>query len=138
MPSSSRKRDEITLLIAEDDGAAREMLQKTLPRRFPGVKALVASNGEEGLKLFLRHTPEIVLTDIAMPIMDGFAMAREISSRRPETVIIAISAHSSREFRDRIAEAGIVQHVEKPIDLRRLFAEIETGMTSVLEKRAAV
>jgi two-component system cell cycle response regulator len=115
----------VTILIAEDDPMARNVLGMTLPKKFPQVRALLAANGQEGLELFQRHHPEIVLTDIAMPVMDGFALAGAISAQNPDTVIISISAHGGEEFRRRAAEAGIRCHVEKPLDLKALFSQLE-------------
>ena len=115
----------ITILIAEDDPVAREVLSMTLPKRFPQVTPLLAQNGKEGLELFERHHPAIVLTDIAMPVMDGLDMARAISAASPETVIIGISAQGGEDYLRRAARAGIRFHVDKPLDLKTLFAEIE-------------
>lgn len=114
-----------TILVAEDDLTARAILSEVLPRRFPGMKIILAENGQEGLNLFLQHNPKLVVTDVAMPVMDGFAMARAIRSIRPETVIISISAHTSKEYRTRAVEAGISFQVEKPLNLKSLFLIIE-------------
>lgn len=138
MADNDRAGAGITILIAEDDPTARNILSLILPKRFPGIKQLLAENGREGLELFRQHKPEIVVTDIAMPIMDGFAMAGAILSRDPETFIIGISAHRDEEYRRRAAEVGIGVHVEKPVDLKRLFEEIEGCVASVLRQREGV
>lgn len=115
----------ITILIAEDDPTARNVLSLTLPMKFPQVTVLLAQNGQEGLELFREHHPQIVLTDIAMPVMDGFALAGAISAQDPETVIISISAQGDEEYLRRAARAGIRYHVDKPVDLKALFTQIE-------------
>lgn len=115
----------IAILIAEDDPVARDVLGMTLPKRFPRVTPLLARNGQEALELFRRCRPGIVLTDIAMPILDGFELARAISAASPDTVIISISAQGDEEYLRRAAQAGIRFHVDKPVDLKTLFAELE-------------
>ena len=58
------------------------MISRTLSIKYPGLNVHTAGNGAEGLEVFRRHRPEIVITDISMPVMDGIRMAREIKCAR--------------------------------------------------------
>ena len=69
---------DIALLYVEDESEARNMLSRMLAVNYPGLVIQVAENGESGLELFRQLRPQIVLTDINMPVMNGIQMAREM------------------------------------------------------------
>jgi YesN/AraC family two-component response regulator len=78
----------IALLLVEDEPNARDMLKAMLARNYPGLRVYAAENGADGLDLFREHHPEIVVTDISMPVMNGIQMTREIRRsyrRRPSS-----------------------------------------------------
>ena len=80
----------VSLLYVEDDAATRKMVTKILQRN--GFDCIVAENGQEGLELYRRHSPEIVLSDIMMPVMSGLEMARAIRADFPEAQFIFMTA----------------------------------------------
>jgi CheY-like chemotaxis protein len=85
-----------SLLIVEDDKDSCEMLLLIMRKLFPELSTLCAANGKIGWELFQLHTPEIVVTDLSMPEMDGLQMARMIRSHKPQTWLIALSADLER------------------------------------------
>jgi YesN/AraC family two-component response regulator len=103
--------EQTTLLYAEDDHDARELVSSMITRKFPELKLLVARDGSTGLELFQEHQPEIVLTDIRMPVMDGLQMAAEIRLLNPETCIIAVTAHSETDHLLTAIEIGFNHYV---------------------------
>lgn len=115
-----------SLLIVEDDKDSCEMLLLVIRKLFPTLVTHCASNGKLGWETFQRHTPEIVITDLNMPEMDGLQMARMIRSHTPSTKLIALSAHiESSELGDRDRGQQVFDSfIVKPFKFSTLFAEI--------------
>ncbi len=113
------------ILLVEDNEinqqVAREILEKA------GVKVTVASDGGEAVELARRNEFDAVLMDIQMPVMDGFAAAAAIRSeeRLGDLPIIAMTAHAMAGDREKSLEAGMNDHVTKPIDPISLIATLE-------------
>lgn len=114
---------ELTLLLVEDEDSIRESMQEV----FAGVfqKVISASNGDEGLKKFKKFSPDIVIADIMMPIMDGLEMSRQIKEFSKNTPVVILSAYSEKEKLLKAIDVGIDKYVIKPIDMDELFALLE-------------
>jgi CheY-like chemotaxis protein len=84
---------------------------------------LTAENGQEGLQLALAHKPDLILTDLFMPIKTGFTLIAELRQRSDfkHTPIIAVSASSFEEVERQSRAAGCNSFVAKPIDEQRLL-----------------
>lgn len=113
----------ISVLYVEDDTATREQVSRILSAR--GYQLLVAENGEQGLDLFGKHTPDIVLTDIMMPRLNGLEMARAMRSTSPEIQIACITAFSDTNYLIEAIDIGINQFVLKPLEFHRLFTALD-------------
>lgn len=97
-----------------------------IPRKFPGATVLLAENGRAGLELFREHAPEIVITDIRMPVMDGILMAGEIRALKPDAKIIAVTAFGDDQgYLEKMERIGFSGCLTKPIEFGKLFAAIE-------------
>lgn len=131
MPPYNHDNSEISMLFVEDDPVAREILSIMITRKFPAVKLHVAENGKIGLKLFKAQQPDIVITDINMPVMDGIRMASEIKALNPDVPIVVISAHSDTDYLLSAINLGINQYVLKPVDQQKLFAAIAKCVASI-------
>ena len=70
--------DTIKLLLVEDDPSLRYIVQSGLEDIIAGYEVLAAANGEEGLAMWREHRPDVILSDIEMPIMDGYEMVKRI------------------------------------------------------------
>jgi two-component system response regulator VicR len=116
------------ILVIEDDANVSDMLQRWLQELDFSVVA--ASDGPEGLELFENYRPELVLLDIAMPLMNGFEVASEIrkmeqqESKRRHTPIIVLSAYTQSYFVSVGSEVGIDTYLTKPVGLDQLAAQI--------------
>ena len=120
------------VLCVEDDAATRMVLQKLLKTRFDQV--LVARDGQEGLELFLRHRPSLVITDVKMPTLDGISMAREIKVWAPGTRIIVITSYGSSDLLLSAIEIGVNDYILKPVSPERVFGAIDKCLqVSMLE-----
>ncbi|MBB5021838.1 response regulator [Desulfurispira natronophila] len=104
----------ITILICEDEPMIREIMESFFSRR--AGRVLVAVDGQQGLDLFESHQPDVVLTDLKMPAIDGIALARHIRSQG-STPVVMITAHSEKELMHEATLAGINDFLHKPIDL---------------------
>ena len=120
----SKGEEEGTILIAEDDNINFLLFQKIMKAK--NYKIIRAKNGQEAVDICLRN-PNIglVLMDIKMPIMDGFEAFEKISPIRPNLTIIAQTAFSSNEDKDKIFKVGFNDYITKPINRERLFELIE-------------
>jgi diguanylate cyclase (GGDEF)-like protein len=126
---------EATILYTEDDKTTREMVTVIINRNFPRVNLIVADNGQEGLELFSEHLPDIILTDIRMPVMNGIQMARKIKAIDDSVrFIILTGASDTRHILDAI-DIGINSYVLKPINMDRLVAAVEHCLGGVRMER---
>ena len=112
----------VSVLYAEDDTATREMVANLLRKN--GFNCIVAKNGQEGLELYHRHSPEIVLSDIMMPVMSGLDMARAIRADFPEAQFIFMTALGESKFILQAVDIGVNQYIVKPVALSKLLAAI--------------
>lgn len=114
---------ELIILVVEDEIKTRESLINVLSERFS--KVIGAQNGDEGLKKFKKFKPDLVITDIAMPIMDGLDMAREIKEISDDVPIVVLSAYSEKEILLRSIDIGIDKYLIKPVDIEELFKVLD-------------
>ena len=112
-------------LFVDDDEVVRQSIGRMIVWKFPDATVYTAENGLIGLELFKEHTPEVVITDINMPVMDGVQMASKIKTMKTDTKLIVLTGYSDKNYLDRLSEIGIDDYIVKPIDLEELFAAIE-------------
>ena len=123
----------ISILVVEDDDLSREILSNIIPKKFPHTAVYTAVNGKAGLDLMRSHSPDIVITDIAMPEMDGARMADYIPSVKPDTKLIVITAASEKFVRKNFTPPGVTinHYLFKPVYYLDLFAAIEQCVAEV-------
>ncbi|EGF1229646.1 response regulator transcription factor [Campylobacter jejuni] len=119
----SQECKELIILVVEDEIKTRESLINVLSERFS--KVIGAQNGDEGLKKFKKFKPDLVITDIAMPIMDGLDMAREIKEISDDVPIVVLSAYSEKEILLHSIDIGIDKYLIKPVDIEELFKVLD-------------
>lgn len=117
--SHNLQHSNISLLYIEDEPATRELIARFLASR--GYKLTVAENGQEGLNRYREQMPDITLTDIMMPKMNGLEMSREIRKINPEAQIICMTAFSEVNYLIEAIDIGINQFVLKPVEFSRLL-----------------
>ncbi len=109
----------LTVLYVEDDLDTREQFSEFLRR--PVGTLITATNGVEGLEAFQKHRPDIVVTDVLMPLMDGLTMAGEIRAIEPSVPIIVITAFEQTDYLMRAVNIGIDKYVTKPVNSFLMF-----------------
>jgi len=122
-----------TILFVEDEPEVRFELKRFLQRYSSHV--ITAGNGEEGLKLFKTHTPDIVISDIKMPKMNGIDMAKEIKKLVPSQTIIFTTAHSDNNYFLEAIEMQVDGYILKPVDLGLLKKKINDFNKNIVLKR---
>lgn len=114
----------IKILFVEDDADIREELISFLSR-YAKAGLYAAENAEEGLVLFHKHSPDIVISDIKMPKMSGIEMVKQIKETDPDQAIILTTAHSDSAFFLEAIELQVDGYLLKPVDLRQLRHKIK-------------
>jgi len=114
-----------TVLVAEDNPVNCELLRELLETR--GYSVIEARDGQEALRAIEQSHPDIVLLDIGMPVLDGFAVIRKIRenpslARLP---VLAITAYAMRGDRESVMNAGFDGYLSKPINSSDVSNEIE-------------
>jgi PAS domain S-box-containing protein len=113
----------VKILIVDDDQDAREIMSRMLVER--GAVALTASSAADGLMLLQRDRPKVLISDIGMPITDGYEFIRQVRSMSPEaggtTPAIALTAFARPDDRRRALLAGFQMHLVKPVDPAELL-----------------
>jgi YesN/AraC family two-component response regulator len=120
----------ISLLLVEDDPQALNLLRKMIAVKLPGVIVHCAEDGNAGIDLFHQMVPQLVITDINMPGLDGVSMAAEMKAARPETRIIVLTGYS-----DRMAAfdaIGITAYFTKPTPFNQLLLALEHCIAEIL------
>ncbi|GLI36772.1 response regulator [Geobacter hydrogenophilus] len=125
----------LSLLYVEDEPEIRELLRSVLVRKFPNVDIRTAENGMAGLERFREQRPDIILTDIRMPVMDGIQMTRRILEEDPAVSVIIISACSETDYLLEAIKMGISRYVLKPINHKLLFEAIDDCAARIIHER---
>ncbi|OCT12181.1 hypothetical protein A8709_30515 [Paenibacillus pectinilyticus] len=114
------------LVIVDDEPAVRGGLSKFVEWSNYGIfLAGTADDGDTGLELIERVKPDIVLTDVMMPVMDGIRMSREIRERLPETKIVFISGHNEANLLRSALQVHAADYIFKPVKRTELQKVIE-------------
>lgn len=111
------------VLLVEDHPVNRELIQQQLEEL--GFSVDAAENGREALAAWREQAHVAVLTDINMPVMDGYQLARALRGRAPHLPILAITATALASERERCREAGITDLLLKPLNLQTLAAALQ-------------
>lgn len=121
-------------MIVEDVEVIRNMLVNTMDWASIGVKVSgFAENGKQALEIMDQVAPEILLTDIRMPLLDGLQLIKEAEVRYPGIKSVILTAHSDFEYAKSAIKLDVVDFVLKPIDMDELAQAIQKAK-KILEK----
>jgi two-component system cell cycle response regulator DivK len=113
------------ILLVEDNEMNRDMLSRRLMRK--GYEVIIALDGEEGVAKAQSETPDLILMDMSLPVLDGWEATRRLKAG-PAThaiPIIALTAHAMAGDREQALAAGCDDYDSKPIEFQRLLDKIE-------------
>lgn len=117
------------ILIIDDEKIIRERLKNLL--ELDGFEAFAAENGREGLEVFQKEKPEIMLVDIKMPGIDGIEVLKKIKKETKKTEIIIITGHGEIDTAIQALKAGAFSYIRKPIE----YDELEIDIKKALDKQ---
>jgi CheY-like chemotaxis protein len=115
----------VKILLVEDNEMNRDMLSRRLAKR--GFDVVMAVDGAEGLDMARSASPDLILMDMSLPVLDGWTATRELKADASTRSIpvIGLTAHAMAGDREKCLEAGCDEYDTKPIDLPRLLEKIE-------------
>jgi CheY-like chemotaxis protein len=112
------------ILLVEDNEMNRDMLCRRLNRR--GFEVVAAEDGEKGVEMARSESPDVILMDMSLPVIDGWEATRRIKAddETREIPIIALTAHAMAGDKEKTLAAGCDDYDTKPIELSRLLEKI--------------
>ena len=109
-----------TIMVVDDDEDIRYMMRVLLEE--DGYRVLEAENGQRALEIAQSRRPDLILMDLSMPVLDGFAATRRLRqlTKFGDVPIIAVTAYDTPEHRTDASAAGVNEYLTKPVDFVRL------------------
>ncbi len=114
------------ILLIEDNEMNRDMLSRRLERK--GFEVVIAVDGQAGVDMASTTSPDIILIDLSLPVIDGWEATRQIKadSATQHIPVIALTAHAMSGDEQRALDAGCDDYDTKPVDFNRLLEKITT------------
>ena len=122
-----------SILLIEDNEQNRYLVTFLLERA--GYEVLAAEDGARGIEAARRMLPHLIVLDIQLPTMDGYAVARALRQHESlkRTPIVAVTSYAMPGDREKALEAGCTGYIEKPINPDTFVTEIETSFSMPIE-----
>jgi C4-dicarboxylate-specific signal transduction histidine kinase len=114
---------DITVLFVEDEDLLRAIYERILDKFIS--RLFVASNGKEGLELYHQHNPDLIITDIMMPVMDGLEMVEKIREIDKNIRLVILSAYGEAEYFMDAIKIGVNSFLLKPVETEKLQSLVE-------------
>ncbi len=123
----------VSILLVEDDKISRVLYGKFLTNITDNI--FVAENGREGIAAFKKHRPDIIVSDIKMPEMDGIEMIREVRKLDDKVKIVLVSGHQETDYFIQSIKMGIAGYLLKPVDQKQFKKIISDLVNNILLDR---
>lgn len=124
---------DFTILFVEDSKALRKQIAIFLEKFFK--KVYIATDGVEGITQYNKYNPDLILTDLTMPILSGHDMIREIKKVNPDVDVIILSAHSDPETLMTSFHIGVADFIQKPITAPKMINVFLKVLSNIKRKR---
>ncbi len=118
------------LLVVDDNEMNRDMLSRRLERK--EFEVIIAVDGQAGINMAASESPDLILMDLSLPVVDGWEATRQIKAD-PATQsipVIALTAHAMAGDEQKALEAGCDEYDTKPVDLKRLLGKIDSLLSA--------
>jgi len=120
------------VILVDDEALIRDAISKNVPWEETGFELVgVSENGREALKLIEECRPDLVLTDIFMPVMDGLALSAHIQQHYPDIKVVIISGYDDFEYAKKAIKYEVVDYIIKPITSYELVEELKMIRTKI-------
>jgi two-component system cell cycle response regulator DivK len=118
----------VKILLVEDNEMNRDMLSRRLAKR--GFEVVMAVDGAQGVEMAGSVRPDVILMDMSLPVMDGWAATRKLKADASTRSIpvIGLTAHAMAGDREKCLEAGCDEYDTKPVDFPRLLEKIQVQL----------
>ncbi|PIY21248.1 MAG: DNA-binding response regulator, partial [Deltaproteobacteria bacterium CG_4_10_14_3_um_filter_60_8] len=116
------------ILIVDDEQSFLLSLIDMFQEQKEQFTIITALNGKKAIAILDKEPVDLVVTDLKMPEMDGFALLAHMSKATPEVPVIVMTAFGTPEMEDQILELGAFQYIEKPIEFNVLLSKIREGL----------
>ena len=118
------------ILLVEDNEMNYDMLSRRLKRR--DYEVVIATDGGQGVEMAKSETPDLILMDMSLPVLDGWEATRQVKADEAtkDCPVIALTSHAMDGDREKALEAGCDDYDTKPVDLKRLLGKIEALLGS--------
>lgn len=124
----------LSVLLIEDDSFARKNLMRVM--RKEGYTVSGARDGLEGINAFKEEKPDIVITDVKMPKIDGLEVMHRIKELSPETEVILITGHGDVDMAIFALREGALDYIKKPIDIDQLLLSLGRAKVKICERKS--
>jgi CheY-like chemotaxis protein len=108
------------ILVLDDNKDILESVSTRLPQYVQGCTVISASDGAQGEAILRSHAIDLVITDLSMPVMDGFMLIEHAKNRYPAVLICVMTANCSPEAINRLRSMGVGRWIEKPFKVEKL------------------
>jgi len=120
------------IVIADDEPITRMDLREILEAEGYDVVG-EASDGFDAVELCRKYSPDLVLMDIKMPLLDGLNAAKIIQNENLDSGVVLITAYSGKEFVEKATKVGVIGYIVKPIDEKSLIPTLEVAISKSAE-----
>ena len=118
-----------TVLVVDDDPVTLECLEETV--KLLGLEVLAASDGTQALQLFEHHHPDLVVTDVRMPNMDGLSLTHQLKVRRPDCPVIIVTGYGDESTAVAALKAGACDYLHKPFQISELKNTLDRALSLI-------
>ena len=126
-------KKQVSILIVDDEEDIRDVLEIAL--KDIGYTVFLAENGEKALEIFKSKDPDIVITDIKMPVMDGIELLRQIKRENPATEVLMITGHGDMHLTIRSLKHEAMDFITKPVNVDILEIAVEKAVEKIVAKQ---
>ena len=116
-------RYNISILFVDDNPTIRQLYRRILEKHVNNL--YIAENGHHGLELYQKHKPDLVITDMVMPVMNGLEMVKEIKKLEPDAKFVVMSAYSEKDSFVESIHLGVDGYLMKPVEAKKLLSLID-------------
>jgi DNA-binding response OmpR family regulator len=124
-----------TILLVEDEEPIRTPLAELLADADEEYRVILATNGREAVNAMTANSVDLVITDLKMPVMDGFTLLAHLVHYHPTIPVIVITAFGTAETRAKLKALGTLDYVEKPADFKALPGLVRAKLAQRAEGR---